>query len=218
MALWMYWDDFPNTWMERGISGPCFGKWYLMAWNYEMAIIMHEDFEPYDIPWVPPMFFTLGNLNCPECEVFQKFCMSDCLWLWTSVRLWFHALLLAVRWSLVLIVALFFFFSFSSLSPWFSCPPFLSFVAFPFCLFSLSYCGYSISDSFLASNWFIRTWLTWWSWRDQGPQFDLLFRPVNLDIWLDFLYGNALWDLELLYLHQDSIQVPSHGTSKVPTK
>ena len=126
MALWIYWDDFPNTWMERGIIGPCFSKWYLMAWNYEMAIIMHEDLEPYDIPWVPPMFFTLGNFFCPECMVFQKGCMSDCRWLWTSVKLWVLASLLAVRWG-PLLIARYLLFLFS--------PP--SFFSFPFLVVSL---------------------------------------------------------------------------------
>ena len=129
-------------WKEVLVDPALGGKWYLMAWNYEMAIIMHEDFEPYDIPWVPPMFFTLGNLNCPECEVFQKFCMSDCLWLWTSVRLWFHAFLLAVRRSLVLIVALFFLFPLSLV--------FLSSL--------LVFCGLPFLFVFLVLLWLLHFW------------------------------------------------------------
>ena len=94
------------------------------------ACLLHEDLEPYDIPWVPPMFFTLGNLICPECMVFQKGCMSDCRWLWTSVKLWVLASLLAVRWGPLLIARyLLFLFSPPSFSSWLflslpSCPLF----------------------------------------------------------------------------------------------
>ena len=64
---------------------------------------------------------TLGNLICPECVVFQKGCMSDCCWFWTSVKLWVLASLLAVRRGPLLIArCLLFLFSPPSFSSWLS--------------------------------------------------------------------------------------------------
>ena len=214
MVLWIFWADFPKT-----MDGRVGDHVLAIGLYYDMTITVQEDFELYAIPWVPPMFFTLGNLNCSACEVFQKFAWvtaSDCR-LRFSVTLCICTGCQVLLWTEGFLFLSFFpslFFS-SPSSLWLLCSPSFSAV-FPLFVFHLAYSDFPCFDSSLASNWFIRTWLTWWSWRDQGPQFDHTLWVVTLDTWLASRYGNVLWALVLLHHHQDNF--PVRGTSKIPAR